>query len=159
MLWVTSVSARASAWPAIQHVVGADRRAGCGQSHTPLARLARLLAVKLQHLELQGIDPCEILGRALPPVGAVEEFVRHDGGNTEIRGWCWRNRVRKPEWPFMRAMTLLPSRNSLEVIQCGTLLLAWLLGRAAGESSSTGPMISSSQTQSRATGSRITALP
>jgi hypothetical protein len=33
---------------------------------------------------LQGIDPCEILGRALPPVGAVEEFVRHDGGNTEI---------------------------------------------------------------------------
>ena len=51
-----------------QHV--ANRRAGCRQSRSQLARLARVLAVKVQHLELQGIDPCKVLGRALPLVGA-----------------------------------------------------------------------------------------
>ena len=67
-----------------QHVVGADRRAGCRQSRAQLARLARVLAVEVQHLELQGIHPREIFGRALPLVGPVEEFVGDDGGNTEV---------------------------------------------------------------------------
>jgi hypothetical protein len=63
---------------------GADRRAGRRQSRAQLARLARVLAVKVQHLELQGIRRREVLGRALPLVGAVEEFVRDDGGDAEV---------------------------------------------------------------------------
>src|SRR5271165_3826820 len=147
-----------------EHVVGADRRPLAGQQGAYLAGLPCILLVEVEDDEAERVDEGDIPVRLLALERAIEKLMRHDGGDRHVAGLHSPRTLRRLGGDVVqkrdddiRVQEIAHQSNSLS--SAGR---SWGSGcslTARTKSSSSRPATESSQLQSLARGSRMTAGP
>lgn len=144
-----------------QHIVGSDRCTGRSKHRPEFAGAAGIFPVEIENFELQGVHAGDVGLRILAFVGAVEQFMGDDGRDREVP-WLVLAQPRQKE-----CLALHQGNDNICIeqefhLKKSSARRSWSCGcsdAARAKSSSTVPMIASSQPQSCGTGSRMTALP